>query len=200
MSKQAAASEPEPEQADADSRAPLAFVAELTAFNEDELRRALNFLQLYDSEPSISEASVSSGAQSFTPVSLTALPHGIAPEIASAELRWLTRKMLAIAVRADRKGGWGYTATSTLAASDDHIDVCCLEPSDELIYNRFGTNFSDTTFSWHKDDSEPGPRDISVVLYFTGPTEFDGGELQLKCDTSLSRLPAQADYGGKSFR
>jgi hypothetical protein len=44
---------------------------------------------------------------------------------------------------------------------------------------------------------EPGPRDISVVLYFTDPAEFEGGELQLQCDTALARLPAEADYSGE---
>ena len=47
--------------------------------------------------------------------------------------------------------------------------------------------------AWHCDDSELGPRDISVVAYFTDPSEYEGGELQLQCDASLARLPSASD-------
>ena len=141
--------------------------------------------------------------QSFTPLTVAALPAadddgGGAREAAEAELRWLTGRMLAIAARADHRGAWGFTSAATSGSLSEPVgDGGGLTPSDELIFNRFGEGFSDTNFAWHKDDAEPGPRDISVVLYFTDPAEFEGGELQLQCDTALARLPAEADYSGK---
>ena len=177
-------------------RLPLAFVAKLVAFDEHELQRAATFLRLFECDHAASAVSevVSALPQSFTPISVSALPmDGTARAAALAELHWLTEKMLEIAVHADHIGGWGYTTS-------DGVSNCArrLEPSDELIYNRFGDGFSDSNFSWHTDDAEPGPRDISVVAYFTEPSNFEGGELQIQCDATRYRLPDESDYGGNS--
>jgi predicted 2-oxoglutarate/Fe(II)-dependent dioxygenase YbiX len=39
--------------------------------------------------------------------------------------------------------------------------------------------FSDVTFDWHCDDSANGPRDISLVAYFTDPDAYTGGQLEI---------------------
>jgi hypothetical protein len=184
--------ESEPELAELDEQheklLPLAFVVEPNAFGADEQRRALSFLQLFEAKQVVS-IGISAKPPSFTPLSLSALPDEVAHDVALAELRWLTRKMLEIAVHADRKGRWGYTTEASTGAHG-------LEPSDELIYNRFGECFSDNNFSWHTDDAEPGPRDVSVVAYFTEAHTFEGGELQLQCDTNRYELPRVGDYSG----
>jgi len=48
------------------------------------------------------------------------------------------------------------------------------------VYDRFGPSFSDKRFDWHCDDNQTGPRAISVVVYFTDPCTYEGGDLQLK--------------------
>ncbi|CAK0856432.1 unnamed protein product, partial [Prorocentrum cordatum] len=53
--------------------------------------------------------------------------------------------MLGLAVQADSMAGWG------LASGP-------LEPTDELVYDRFGPSFSDKRFDWHCDDNQTGPR------------------------------------------
>lgn len=88
--------------------------------------------------------------------------------------------MVAAAAAADRRGRWGVARGVELV------------PSDDLIYDRFGPAYSDVTFSWHCDDSPQGPRDISVVAYFTPPGEYEGGELQIKLDADAAAPAAAA--------
>jgi hypothetical protein len=85
---------------------------------------------------------------------------------------WLHEKMLALAARADASGRWG---VATHSASDPG-----LAETDDLVYDRFGPAFSDRTFAWHTDAREGDGRDISVVAYFTDPTEYAGGTLELR--------------------
>eukprot|EP00927_Polykrikos_kofoidii_P068207 TRINITY_DN63576_c0_g1_i1.p1 TRINITY_DN63576_c0_g1~~TRINITY_DN63576_c0_g1_i1.p1 ORF type:complete len:238 (+),score=38.23 TRINITY_DN63576_c0_g1_i1:153-866(+) len=96
--------------------------------------------------------------------------------VALAELRWLTTKMLQIAAAADRQAGWG------LACHGE------LQPTDHMIYDRFGPAYSDVRFDWHCDDDASGPRDISVVAYFSEPQTYEGGSLELKVPVAVELL------------
>merc|ERR1712232_214574 len=90
---------------------------------------------------------------------------------ATEEFRWLTSKMLELAATADNAGAWGFVKAP-------------LVPTDEMTYDRFGPTYSDVKFDWHCDDGEHGPRDISVVAYFTEPELYEGGTLEIEMPNS----------------
>ena len=115
----------------------LPFVETPQAFTEAETSRAVTALRRLDQGgPGVVEG------QTFTPIGPTA-----ADVLGREDFGWLTDKMLGVARAADKAGGWGFG-----------LD---LEPSDEMIYNRFGRHFSDATFDWHCDDDE-GASSIKV--------------------------------------
>eukprot|EP00933_Yihiella_yeosuensis_P028160 TRINITY_DN21965_c0_g1_i1.p1 TRINITY_DN21965_c0_g1~~TRINITY_DN21965_c0_g1_i1.p1 ORF type:complete len:237 (-),score=46.48 TRINITY_DN21965_c0_g1_i1:74-751(-) len=132
-----------------------------SAFSSLELSRALAFLKSLESEEK---------PQSFTPLDKTT----VRSDDSQTELSWLTEKMLEIATAADEQAGWCLRKSS--------LEVFL--PSDDLIYNRFGDNYSDVTFNWHCDDSDTGPRDLSVVAYFTDPDTYEGGDLEIQLPRS----------------
>ncbi len=83
------------------------------------------------------------------------------------EVTWLQEKMLSLAREAHGLGDWQFGEG-------------CLQPTDEMVYDRFGPGFSDTKFNWHVDAGELDPRLVSVVAYFTDPATYQGGDLELK--------------------
>ena len=86
-----------------------------------------------------------------------------------ADSEWVYQKMLALAKRADDEAGWD------LLREDAAWDAT------DLIYDRFGPRFSDVDFKWHVDAMTTDPsRRVSLVTYFTEPSEFEGGTLQMK--------------------
>lgn len=147
-----------------------AFVETPHAFTEAETRRVVTVLRRLEQG---NAAGVVEG-QTFTPIG-----HEAADVVGRETLRWLTGKMLDLARTADEAGGWGFGPD--------------LEPSDEMIYNRFGRQFSDTTFDWHCDDDDGGPRDISVVAYFTDSSDFAGGDLEMFVPTDDGTTPTNAE-------
>jgi hypothetical protein len=162
---EAAAAAGAPVAAVAASPSCLPFVEEPAAFSAAEVARALTFFSRY----------FESTRQSFTPLELRV--GGLEePATAHTELEWLTAKMLRLAAAADKLGGWGLTRRRRRQQQCDDADggeedggVGGLQPTDAMIYDRFGPAYSDVTFSWHCDDTADGPRDISVVAYFSEP-------------------------------
>mmetsp|Transcript_51990 Transcript_51990/g.97516 ORF Transcript_51990/g.97516 Transcript_51990/m.97516 type:complete len:236 (-) Transcript_51990:66-773(-) len=123
------------------------------AFDESEVSRALQFFQ----------RSCEENNQSFTALGDYVFN---GDSEALAEMQWLREKMLRLAAAANEQAGW-------------NLQSAKLAPTDEMTYDRFGPSFSDVRFEWHCDDSASGPRDISVVAYFTDPSTYEGGDLQM---------------------
>mmetsp|Transcript_64570 Transcript_64570/g.179636 ORF Transcript_64570/g.179636 Transcript_64570/m.179636 type:complete len:219 (+) Transcript_64570:176-832(+) len=88
--------------------------------------------------------------------------------IPESSVQWVYDRMIALAVQADAKAGWGL------------LDKAHASHTDELIYDRFGPKFSDPEFKWHVDASDGDPRLISVVAYLSDATEFEGGQFQME--------------------
>lgn len=140
------------------------YVELLEAFSEAERERALLFLQTY----------YESEIQSFTPISREKIGGNSSAEV---EFEWLTAKMLELASAANKEGCW-------------ELESGPLVPTDDMTYDRFGPSYSDKKFDWHCDDGARGPRDISLVAYFTEPEVYEGGTLQLDL-SSVNRSDPQ---------
>lgn len=108
------------------------------------------------------------------------------PKDASTE--WLYQKMLSLALKADDEAGWGLLVEEGADAAD------------MMIYDRFGSNYTDNEFEWHTDamDSDPVRR-ISVVAYFTPPAEYEGGVLQIKMPATGSQSKAEQEVLHKQY-
>jgi hypothetical protein len=99
---------------------------------------------------------------------------------------WLYEKMLGLARQADQLGGWKLLSSGSSVLTHDvlthdsesgaDVDVV---PTDPMIYNRFGSQFSDAEFKWHTDADAADQRLVSVVAYFTEPAAYTGGVLEL---------------------
>merc|ERR1719401_1244300 len=53
--------------------------------------------------------------------------------------KWLYDRMISLAIQADQQAGWGLLNPNTAAYTD------------QMIYDRFGPQFSDPEFKWHVD-------------------------------------------------
>eukprot|EP00941_MAST-03F_sp_MAST-3F-sp1_P003361 g3361.t1 len=95
------------------------------------------------------------------------------------ERAWLYKKMLTVAHSAAKKG-------LLPNAIETEKDFLCA--SDDLIYDRFGPGFSDRSFSWHVDADERDGRLISVVAYFSNPSDFVGGDLEIELSSGIQKV------------
>eukprot|EP00658_Telonema_sp_P-2_P024115 TRINITY_DN19674_c0_g1_i2.p1 TRINITY_DN19674_c0_g1~~TRINITY_DN19674_c0_g1_i2.p1 ORF type:complete len:237 (+),score=54.92 TRINITY_DN19674_c0_g1_i2:107-817(+) len=84
------------------------------------------------------------------------------------ETEWVYQRMVDLAVRADAEAGWGLLRSPQAAHTD------------ELVYDRFGPEYSDVDFSWHVDAGESDPRLVSVVAYLSDAEEFEGGGFEME--------------------
>lgn len=93
---------------------------------------------------------------------------------------------------------WFYPNQNTKDIWDSFSSVVARTNSTFFKFNLTGfyepaqlTMYTDRTnahYSWHTDSSskdEKTPRKLSMVLMLSDPSEFDGGELQIKTDSDL---------------
>lgn len=100
-----------------------------------------------------------------------------------AESEWLFAKMLSLAQMADSESGWGLLEGNWGAT--------------DVIYDRFGPDFSAVEFKWHVDAmASDKSRKVSVVAYLTDRSEFEGGILQIKLPPNDGRAATKGDKIG----
>ena len=137
------------------------------ALSADEVTRATRFL---------SERAASS-REAFTLIERAAADDDAAAAATSA---WLHARCLELAAAAARAAGWAACASGGQG----------LRAVDPLVYDRFGPAFSAPEFRWHRDAQPGDGRAVSLVLYFTPPEAYAGGELRIR-----ARRDPAADAG-----
>jgi hypothetical protein len=95
----------------------------------------------------------------------------------------VVKRLTLLCQEADRIAGWQLVPSNKICT-----------PTDPMMYNRFGTDFSDRDFSWHCDAGKTDSRLISIVAYLTEPDQFEGGTFEMKVDDTVISRRYRAGY------